>query len=79
MEAVKSPTRVKKMFAEGEISMVDAVSKYRYSLVAKCPKDGELSYVERYEKKGKSLGDVTFKCATCFDQFEAKIKDIMVI
>lgn len=79
MEPIKSPSRVKKMFDAGEITMVDPASKYKYSLVAKCPNDGELSYVERWEKKGHSLGDVTFKCAKCFGEFQARIADIMII
>jgi len=79
MEAVKDPVRVKRMFAEGEVSMVDPVSKYRYSLVAKCPKDGGDAYVDRFDKAGHSLSRVVFQCGTCLNQFEAQVDDVMVI
>jgi len=79
MDAIKSPTRVKKMFGAGEITIVDPEYKYKYSLVAKCPNDGEISNVQRYDKKSGSLSDVTFKCAACFQEFQAKREDMMVI
>ena len=79
MEAKKDPKRVKKMFAEGEVSMVDPVTMYRYSLTARCPKDGENAFVERYERSGHSLRSVTFKCPVCSTQFEVPQAQIMVI
>ena len=79
MEAKKDAKRVKKMFAEGEVSMVDPVTKYRYSLTARCPKDGENALVGRYEKSGHFLTRVTFKCIICSTQFEVPQAQIMVI
>ncbi len=58
MEAKKAPKMVKKMFDAGEFSTVDPETKYRYSLTAKCPVDGEYSSVSRFEKSGHSLGRV---------------------
>jgi len=37
MEAKKAPIMVKEMFAEGEVSLVDPKTLYRYSLTAPCP------------------------------------------
>lgn len=79
MEAKKAPNMVKKMFAEGELSMVDPETKYRYSLTAKCPMDGEPSSVARYDKSGHSLQRVVFKCEICSAEFEVPKSKMMVI
>lgn len=79
MEAKKAPGLVNKMFGTGEVSLLDPKSGYRYSLVAYCPKDGDYSYVDRFEKAGKSLKTVTFKCPTCSTTFEVPKTKIMVI
>jgi hypothetical protein len=79
MEAKKAPKMVKKMFAEGEISMVDPETKYRYSLTAQCPVDGEYASVSRFEKSGHSLTRVSFKCEICSTEFEVPQSKIMVI
>ena len=79
MKAKKSPAMVKKMFAAGVVSMVDPETKYRYSLTAPCPEDGEYASVARSEKSGHSLGKVTFKCLLCATEFEVPQEKIMVI
>jgi len=79
MEAIENPGMVKRMFTQGEVTMVDPESKYRYSLVTKCPKDGDYSFVERYERFGHSLSRVIFKCGRCSNQFEARVADILVV
>jgi len=79
MEAKKAPIMVKEMFAEGEVSMVDQKTLYRYSLTAPCPRDGENAFVQRYEKSGHSLRSVTFKCPVCSTVFEVPTAQIMVI
>jgi len=61
MEVKKNPDLVDEMFAGGEVSKVDPESKYRYSFMAFCPKDGEHSYVNRYETTGRAIENVTFK------------------
>ncbi|KTB48306.1 hypothetical protein DEALK_11520 [Dehalogenimonas alkenigignens] len=82
MEAKKAPGLVSRMFGTGEVSLLDTKTGYRYSLVAYCPKDGDYSYVDRvdrFEKAGKSLKTVTFKCPTCSTTFEVPKTKIMVI
>ena len=79
MKAKRFPSMVNKMFAEGEVSMVDPATKYRYSLTARCPVDGEYAPVARYEKSGHALKTVTFKCDFCSTQFEVPQAQIMVI
>ena len=79
MRAKRSLNRVKQMFAEGEVSMVDPVTMYRYSLTARCPRDGENAFVAQYERSGHSLKGVTFKCPICSTEFEVPQTQIMVI
>ena len=76
MEPVKDIEKVKKMFAQGLSELVDAQSGYKYSMVALCPKDGNLASVARIEKAGQSLSKVTFRCASCFTEFEVDQEDI---
>ncbi len=70
---------VSKMFDAGEVTMVDPETKYRYSLTAKCPGDGEYADVARFDKAGHSLTRVVFKCASCAAEFEVPQDKIMVI
>jgi len=79
MEAKKAPKMIKEMFAEGELSTIDPETKYRYSLTAQCPAEGEYASVSRYEKSGHSLTRVTFKCAVCATEFEVPQSKMMVI
>ncbi len=79
MKAKKFPSMVKKMFAAGEVSMVDPETKYRYSLTAHCPVDREYASVARTEKSGHSLSRVIFKCLLCSTEFEVPQAKIMVI
>ena len=79
MEVKKNPDLVDAMFAGGEVSRVDPESKYRYSFLAFCPKDGEYSYVNRYDTSGRAIENVTFKCATCSTLFKVPISQIFLI
>jgi hypothetical protein len=79
MKAKRFPSMVNKMFDEGQLSMVDPETKYRYSLTAKCPGDGEYADVARYDKVGHSLKRVVFKCTLCASEFETPQEKIMVI
>jgi hypothetical protein len=79
MKAKRFPSMVSKMFADGEVSMIDPETKYRYSLTAKCPGDGEYAEVARFDKSGHSLQRVVFKCAVCAMEFEVPQDKIMVI
>jgi hypothetical protein len=79
MEAKKSPAIVKKMFESGQVSFVDPETRYRYSLTAKCPGDGEYADVARFEKAGHSLTRVVFSCASCTKEFEVPKSEMLVV
>ena len=79
MEPVKDPERVKRMFVQGEPTLVDSQTRRKYSMVAHCPKDGSLASVARIERAGQSLSRVTFQCSSCFNQFEVGQDDICVL
>ncbi|APV43758.1 hypothetical protein Dform_00400 [Dehalogenimonas formicexedens] len=79
MEAKKAPAMVKKMFETGKITLVDPDTKYRYSLTAKCPDDGEYADVARFDKAGNTLSRVVFKCVQCEEEFEVRQDQMMVI
>ena len=76
MEPVKDIEKVKRMFAQGQTELVDAQTGYKYSMVSECPKDGSFASVARIEKAGQSLSKVTFRCTSCFTEFEAAQGDI---
>ena len=78
MEPIKDIERVKRMFAQGQPELVDAQTGYKYSLAALCPKDGDFASVARIERAGQSLSKVTFRCSSCFTEFEASQDDIYV-
>ena len=78
MEPLKDTKKVKRMFAQGQTSLVDALTGYKYSMVAPCPKDGNYASVARPERAGQSLSKVTFQCPLCFTQFEVNQDDIYV-
>lgn len=78
MEPIKDTEKVKRMFILGQSNLVDAQTKYKYSMVARCPKDGNFSSVARTERSGQSLSKVTFRCNTCFTEFEVNQDDIYI-
>lgn len=78
MEPVKDIEKVKKMFAQGQSELVDAQTGYKYSMVARCPKDGDFASVARIERAGECLSKVTFRCTSCFTEFEAGQDDIYI-
>jgi len=39
MEPIKDTEKVKRMFIQGQSDLVDAKTKYKYSMVAHCPKN----------------------------------------
>ena len=79
METRKVSILVQQMFDEGQVCMIDPRMGILYSLVARCPKDGEYSHVESFEKVCNSLKRVTFKCPICSRIFEVPKAEIMVI
>ena len=78
MEPIKDIEKVKRMFEQGQSTFVDIQTKYKYSLVAKCPNDSIWSSVVRIEKAGQSLSRVIFHCTTCFHDFEVNQEDIFI-
>jgi len=78
MEPVKDIEKVKRMFAQGQPTLVDAQTGYKYSMVARCPKDGNFASVARIERALQSLSRVTFQCTSCFSEFEVGQDDIYV-
>ena len=78
MEPVKDTEKVKTMFARGQPTLVDEQTGYKYSMVARCPKDGDLASVTRIERAGKHLSEVTFRCPSCFTDFQASQEDIYI-
>lgn len=78
MEPVKDTERVKRMFDQGQSTLPDAQTGYKYSMVARCLKDGNFSSVARIERAGESLSKVTFRCTSCLNDFEVGQDDIYI-
>ena len=78
MEPVKEIEKVKRMFAQGHSALVDTQTGHKYTMVARCPKDGNFASVARIERAGQSLSRVTFQCTSCFTEFEVGQDDIYV-
>ena len=78
MEPVKDKEKVKRMFAQGQPTLVDVQTGYKYSMTAPCPKDGNFASVASVERAGQSLSKVTFQCTSCFTQFKVSQEDIYI-
>jgi hypothetical protein len=78
MEPIKDTEKVKKMFEQGQSNLINTQTKYKYSMVAKCPNDGNFSSVVRIERSGESLSRVIFRCTACFTDFEVKQNEIYI-
>jgi hypothetical protein len=78
MEPIKDIEKVKRMFTQGQPDLVDVQTGHKYSMVARCPKDGNFASVARIERAGQSLSKVTFRCASCFTEFEVSQDDIHI-
>ena len=76
MEPIKDTEKVKTMFEQGQPTLVDRQTGYKYSMVARCPKDGEFASVARIERAGGCLTKVTFRCTSCFTEFDVSQEDI---
>ena len=77
MKPARDPEKVKKMFAQGQPSLTDALTGYKYTMTARCPKDGNFASVSRIERAGQALSRVTFQCAACSTEFEVRQSDIV--
>ena len=78
MKPVKDAQKVNRMFAQGQPSLVDPQSGYKYTMSARCPKDGTYSSTSQIEIEGQALSRVVFKCSSCFGLFEVNKDDIYV-
>ena len=78
MEPVRDAEKVKRMFLQGQATIVDPESGYNYSMVARCPKDGSYASVARIQRSGQALSKVIFQCTSCFSQFEVNQDEIYV-
>jgi len=78
MEPIKDTAKVKRMFAQGQPDLVEVQTGYKYSMVARCPKDGNFASVSRIERAGQFLSKVTFRCTSCFTEFEVSQDDIYI-
>ena len=78
MEPFKDIEKVKRMFTQGQSALVDPQTGYKYTMVARCPNDDNFASVVRIEKEQQSLSRVTFRCASCFTEFDAGQDDIYI-
>ena len=78
MEPTKDNQKVERMFSQGQTTLVDTSSGYKYNMVARCPQDDSFSLVAQTEKTSEGLGKVIFRCPYCSNLFEAKQEDIYV-
>jgi hypothetical protein len=78
MEPIKDKAKVASMFSQGQASLIDASSGYRYTMVACCPQDGSFSSVAQTEKTSAGLSRVVFRCPRCSVLFEAGPEDIYI-
>jgi hypothetical protein len=78
MEPIKDKPKVARMFSQGQTSLVDTSSGYRYTMVACCPQDDSFSSVAQTEKTSTGLSRVVFRCPQCSALFAAKPKDIYI-
>ena len=78
MEPIKEKEKVERMFGQGQTTLVDTSSGYKYNMVACCPQDGSFSAVVQTEKTSEGLSRVIFRCPHCHNLFEAKQEEIYV-
>ena len=78
MEPIKDTEKVKRMFLQGKTDLVDTETGYKYSMVARCPKDGNFASVARIGRAGQSLSKVTFVCPLCLTEFDVSQDDIYI-
>ena len=78
MEPIKDKEKVERMFGQGQTTLVDVSSGYKYSMVAHCPQDGSFCSVAQTEKTSEGLSKVIFRCPHCSNLFEANREDIYI-
>lgn len=78
MEPIKDKEKVERMFSQGQTTLVDTSSGYKYNMVACCPQDGSFSSVAQMEKTSEGLSRVIFRCPNCSNLFEARQEEIYI-
>ena len=78
MEPIKDKEKVARMFSQGQTTLVDTSSGYKYNMVACCPQDGNFSPVAQMEKTSEGINRVIFRCPHCSNLFEAKQEDVYI-
>ena len=78
MEPIKGSEKVKKMFAQGQTTLVDTQTGYKYTMVARCPKDNNYASIAQIERSGQALSRVIFQCPYCFGRFEVNQDEVYI-
>jgi len=78
MEPIKDSEKVKKMFAQGQTTLVDTQTGYKYTMVACCPKDDNFASIAQIERSGQTLIRVIFRCPYCYSQFAVDQDEIYI-
>jgi len=78
MQPIKDPDKVARMFSQGQTSLIDTSTGYKYTMVAFCPQDGSPASVAQTEKTSDGLSRVVFRCPRCSAMFEAGPEDIHI-
>ena len=78
MEPIKDREKVERMFGQGQTTLVDTSSGYKYNMTDCCPQDGSFSSLAQTEKTSQGLSRVIFRCPRCSNLFEAKQEDMYI-
>jgi hypothetical protein len=78
MEPIKDREKVKKMFTQGQTTIVNTQTGYKYTMVTRCPKDKNYASIAQIERSGQALSRVIFQCPYCFSRFEANQDEICI-
>ena len=78
MEPIKDKEKVERMFEQGQITLVDTSTGYKYNMTACCPQDGSFASIAQIEKTREGLSRVIFRCPHCSNLFEVAQEDIYI-
>ena len=78
MEPIKDKEKIERMFGQGQTTLLDTSSGYRYIMTARCPQDNSFSSVAQTEKTPKGLSRVIFRCPHCSNLFEVEQENIYI-
>ncbi len=66
------------MFAQGQTTFADTQTGYKYTMVARCPKDDNYASIAKIERSGQALSRVMFQCPYCLSRFEVNQGEIYI-